>query len=162
MRVNLKKRGWSWGCVSAIDSRGRTIWIVDAHRDGKRFVVRADEKLRTFMELESAIRTRYRFASLPHQETGSICQLMRRVTSRSYLSADSVRVTARPFSEGFLKFWRTSLLRFRRTSGSPRTTSKIMKSTCISRFSLNRRKNSNSVSQVIVRFLGARPALSRL
>ena len=33
--------------VSAVDSQGRTIWIVDAHReDGKRFVVRADEKLR--------------------------------------------------------------------------------------------------------------------
>jgi hypothetical protein len=43
---NLSKAGFSWGCVSAIDSRGRTMWIVDAHRDdGKRFVVRADEKL---------------------------------------------------------------------------------------------------------------------
>src|SRR5881409_1259157 len=43
---NLSKAGWSWGCVSAVDSRGRTIWIADAHRDdGKRFVVRADEKL---------------------------------------------------------------------------------------------------------------------
>jgi hypothetical protein len=43
---NLKKAGWSWGCVSALDSKGRTIWIVDAHRDnGKRFVVHADEKL---------------------------------------------------------------------------------------------------------------------
>jgi hypothetical protein len=52
---NLKKAGWSWGCVSAIDSCGRTIWIADAHRgDGKRFVVRADEKLTAFMELESA------------------------------------------------------------------------------------------------------------
>jgi len=41
----------------AIDSSGRTIWIADAHRgDGKRFVVRADEKLTTFLELESAIR----------------------------------------------------------------------------------------------------------
>jgi hypothetical protein len=40
---NLKKAGWSWGCVSA-DSEGRTIWIADAHRgDGKRFIVRADE-----------------------------------------------------------------------------------------------------------------------
>ena len=40
---NLKKRGWNWGCVSALDSDGRTIWIVDAHRDnGKRFVGRAD------------------------------------------------------------------------------------------------------------------------
>ena len=39
---NLKKAGWSQGWVSAIESNGRTIWIVDAHRnDGKRFVVRA-------------------------------------------------------------------------------------------------------------------------
>jgi len=36
---------------------GQTIWIADAHRDdGKRFVVRADEKLTAFLELESAIR----------------------------------------------------------------------------------------------------------
>jgi hypothetical protein len=41
---NLKKAGWSWGCVSAIDSNGRTIWIADAHRDdGERFIVCADE-----------------------------------------------------------------------------------------------------------------------
>jgi hypothetical protein len=43
---NLSKAGWSWGCVSAVDSNKRTIWIVDAHRgDGKRFVVRAEELL---------------------------------------------------------------------------------------------------------------------
>ena len=54
---NLKKAGWSLGYVSAVDSEGRTIWIADAHRDdGKRFVVRADEKLTAFLELESAIR----------------------------------------------------------------------------------------------------------
>ena len=54
---SLSKDGWSWGCVSAIDSEGRTIWIVDAHRgDGKRYVVRADEKLTAFVELESVIR----------------------------------------------------------------------------------------------------------
>jgi hypothetical protein len=53
---NLSKAGWSWGCVSAIDSDGRTIWIVDAHRDdGKRFIVRADEMLTAFVELERAI-----------------------------------------------------------------------------------------------------------
>jgi hypothetical protein len=53
---NLSKAGWSWGCVSAIDSNGRTIWIVDAHRDdGKRFVVHADEKRAAFLELERAI-----------------------------------------------------------------------------------------------------------
>jgi hypothetical protein len=48
---NLNKAGWSWGIVSAVDSNGRTIWITDAHRgDGKRFVVRADEKLTAFVE----------------------------------------------------------------------------------------------------------------
>jgi len=39
-----------------VNSSGRTIWIADAHRgDGKRFAVRADEKLTAFLELETAI-----------------------------------------------------------------------------------------------------------
>ena len=55
---NLKKRGWSYGYVSAVDSEGRTIWIADAHRDdGKRFVVRAEEKLTAFLELEITVRS---------------------------------------------------------------------------------------------------------
>jgi len=37
--------------VSFVDSNGRTIWIVDAHGYGKRFVVRADEKLIAFLEI---------------------------------------------------------------------------------------------------------------
>jgi hypothetical protein len=53
---DLSKAGWSWGCVSARDSNGRTIWIVDAHRDdGQRLIVHADEILRAFAELEAAI-----------------------------------------------------------------------------------------------------------
>jgi hypothetical protein len=55
---DLSKAGWSWGCVSALDAQGQTIWIADAHRDGKRFVVRADEKLIAFVEIASAIRSR--------------------------------------------------------------------------------------------------------
>ena len=55
---NLYDAGWSLGWVSALDREGRTIWIADAHRgDGKRFVVRADQKLTAFMELESVIKT---------------------------------------------------------------------------------------------------------
>jgi hypothetical protein len=55
---NLSKSGWSWGCVSAIDSNGRTIWIADAHRDdGNRFVARADDKLTAFLELARMIST---------------------------------------------------------------------------------------------------------
>jgi hypothetical protein len=30
----------------------RTIWIADAHRDGKQFIVRADEKVTAFVELQ--------------------------------------------------------------------------------------------------------------
>ncbi|PWT79574.1 MAG: hypothetical protein C5B58_13200 [Acidobacteria bacterium] len=59
---NLKDRGWSLGWVSALDREGRTIWIVDAHRDqGKRFVGRADEKLTAFLELEQVTRESLRF-----------------------------------------------------------------------------------------------------
>ncbi len=54
---NLSEAGWSWGYVSVLDSKGRTIWITDAHRgDGKRFIVRADDRLTEFLELESTIR----------------------------------------------------------------------------------------------------------
>ena len=53
----IQEAGWSLGYVSAMDCEGRTIWIADAHRDnGKRFVVRADEILTAFVELEAAIR----------------------------------------------------------------------------------------------------------
>ena len=56
---HISKAGWSWGCISAVDSEGRTIWIADAHRgDGKRFLVRADEKLAAFLELEAVIPSR--------------------------------------------------------------------------------------------------------
>jgi hypothetical protein len=40
-----------------VDCCGRTIFVADAHRgDGQRFVVRADEKLTAFLELEATIR----------------------------------------------------------------------------------------------------------
>ena len=67
----LSKAGWSWGCVSAIDSKGRTMRIADAHRDdGKRLVVGADELLTAFVELESAIRVQKR------TDSHFICQLI--------------------------------------------------------------------------------------
>jgi hypothetical protein len=63
---NLRKAGWSWGCVSALDSNGRIIFIADAHRDnGKRFIVTADEKLRAFLELQRVTRESFRS---PHAE----------------------------------------------------------------------------------------------
>ena len=52
---NLKNAGFSVGWVSALDDHGRTVWIVDAHREGKRFIVRAEEILTAFLEAERAI-----------------------------------------------------------------------------------------------------------
>ena len=52
---NLHKAGFSLGWVSALDLEGRTIWIVDAHGYGKRFIVRADGILTAFVELQGAI-----------------------------------------------------------------------------------------------------------
>jgi hypothetical protein len=43
------------GWVATVDRGGRTMWIVDAHGYGKRFIVRADEKLSAFVELQRAI-----------------------------------------------------------------------------------------------------------
>ena len=37
------------GLIAAVDSQGRTIWIVEAHRDdGKHFIVHANEKVDGF------------------------------------------------------------------------------------------------------------------
>jgi hypothetical protein len=52
---NLHDAGWSMGWVATVDREGRTIWIVDAHGYGKRFIIRADEMLTAFVELEAAI-----------------------------------------------------------------------------------------------------------
>ena len=54
----LSKAGWSLGWISAVDSEGRRIWIVEAHRgDGRRFMVRSDEKVSAFVELEREVLT---------------------------------------------------------------------------------------------------------
>jgi hypothetical protein len=43
------------GWVATVDRKGRTIWIVDAHGYGTRFIVRSDEMLTAFLELQRAI-----------------------------------------------------------------------------------------------------------
>ena len=53
-----KFAGETLGCVSEIDSNGRTIWIADTHRDGKRFIMHSDETLTAFLELEATARFR--------------------------------------------------------------------------------------------------------
>jgi len=52
----LSKSGWSWGCVTVINAEGRKIFVVDAYRgDGNRFVVRSDDKLTSFLEIEAVV-----------------------------------------------------------------------------------------------------------
>src|SRR5436309_7755596 len=66
---NLSRAAWTWGCVSAVDSNGRTIWIADAHRDdGKRFVAeikylhaRAEGRLKLRIHSRTAPRIRSGF-----------------------------------------------------------------------------------------------------
>jgi hypothetical protein len=54
---NLSKAGWRCGCISSTDHKGQQFWVVAAGRqDTGRFIVRADEKLTGFIELEAAIR----------------------------------------------------------------------------------------------------------
>ena len=49
---NLKKAGGVWAGPQRSILRGQTIWIADAHRDDReRFVVRANEKLTAFFNL---------------------------------------------------------------------------------------------------------------
>ena len=52
---NLSKAGWSLGRISAVDSRGRRSGLLTRMGAGKRYIVRADEKLTVFLEGESAI-----------------------------------------------------------------------------------------------------------
>jgi hypothetical protein len=56
---NLRKAGWSCGCMSSTNQEGRQFWVVAAEReDAGRFIVRADERLTAFLRPESAIRGR--------------------------------------------------------------------------------------------------------
>jgi hypothetical protein len=76
---NLKKPGFSMGWISALDSEGRTIWIVDAYGYGKRFIVRADEILTAFLELQRGdTRVRGGFGRVKPQKLTGFLQLDRR------------------------------------------------------------------------------------
>jgi hypothetical protein len=54
----LHAEGWSYGIAEHLTKHG-LLFCVDAHRDGKRFIVKADDLLTAFLELErDAIATR--------------------------------------------------------------------------------------------------------
>ena len=47
----LHAGGWSYGIAEHLTKRG-LLFCVDAHRDGKRFIVKADDLLTAFLSLE--------------------------------------------------------------------------------------------------------------
>jgi uncharacterized metal-binding protein len=49
---NLSKAGWSWGCCTVAIASGLR-YIVDVSRDARRFIVKSDELLTAFLELEA-------------------------------------------------------------------------------------------------------------
>jgi len=51
---NLSAAGRSWGCIVSVESEGRDIFVIHAHRNGEGFSVRADKILTAFLELERA------------------------------------------------------------------------------------------------------------
>jgi hypothetical protein len=55
---NLRNAGWNCGSMTTTDGKGRQFWVVAAERENaRRFIVRADEKLTAFLELESTVHT---------------------------------------------------------------------------------------------------------
>jgi len=71
-------------CVSAITREGRRIWIVDAHRYGKRFIVRADEKVTPFYKCKGLYTSRGEFdrEALPFVEIALVLVRFDQVASR--------------------------------------------------------------------------------
>jgi hypothetical protein len=55
---HLSATGWSWGVTSAIHEQAGQVFIVDAHRADSpaRFIVRSDQLLTAFLELEQQLR----------------------------------------------------------------------------------------------------------
>ena len=47
----LHAAGWSYGIAEHLNKHG-VLFCVDAHRDGKRFIVKADDLLTAFLSLE--------------------------------------------------------------------------------------------------------------
>jgi len=50
----LSAAGWSWDYCSAVTRDGWR-WIVDAHREGRRYIVHSDELLSAILKLEGML-----------------------------------------------------------------------------------------------------------
>ena len=55
-RARTSAREWTWGYCSAVTRDGWR-WIVDAHREARRYIIHSDELLSAFLELEATLRS---------------------------------------------------------------------------------------------------------
>ena len=51
----LHAQGWSYGVAEHLTKHG-LLFCVDAHRDGKRFIVKADDLLTAFLSLAAVLK----------------------------------------------------------------------------------------------------------
>jgi hypothetical protein len=52
----ISRAGWTWGYATAVED-GCTIYVVDTHRnESGRFIVRSDDLLTAFLELEETLK----------------------------------------------------------------------------------------------------------
>jgi hypothetical protein len=85
-----------------MDSEGRDIFVIDAQRDGKRFIVRADERLAVFVELEPAIH-RQPASSQSADGAGPRCSTQRAGTAPPHAEGDELSgVTSDRESNAFI------------------------------------------------------------
>ena len=73
----LHAEGWSYGIAEHLTKHG-LLFCVDAHRDGKRFIVKADDLLTAFLSLE-------RDALAPKEANGNATRPERRLGSTPYI-----------------------------------------------------------------------------
>jgi hypothetical protein len=56
MADGLHRDGWSYGVAAYLTRDGRTMHCADAHRDGQRYVVHAEELCVAFLDFEAQCR----------------------------------------------------------------------------------------------------------
>ena len=61
----LSVAGWSWGYCNAF-TRDGWLWIVDAHREGRRYIVHSDELLSAFLSWSERRAFRISLSGIAH------------------------------------------------------------------------------------------------
>jgi hypothetical protein len=82
----LSAAGWSWGYCSAVTRDGWD-WIVDAYREGRRYIVHSDELVSAFLGSDAAV-----MASATPLDNLPNCSRIMSITSPGCFNASSARL----------------------------------------------------------------------